>query len=102
MPFSASPTKCTVWFQGHDAEITFTSSSVDVGPACDSWVQSSAASGELWIKDELANAPAGVEQAICSLSSSTGAASAVVEDEAGGIYGQEACTRLISGNWSEQ
>jgi hypothetical protein len=101
MPSSSTPTQCSVWLQGHDAEIIYTSSSVQVDPACDSWIKSSAAGGELWIKNELATVPADVEQNTCSLTSSTGAVTAVVKDEAGGTYGQEACTRLIAGDWTE-
>jgi hypothetical protein len=98
MPASTTPTHCSVWLQGHDAEILFSSTSLDVSPACSSWVQNSAASGELWIANEIADYSN--EQVICSLQDAS--ARAEVEDEAGGVYGQEACTRLIAGGWQEQ
>lgn len=97
MPASSAPTHCTVWMQGHDATILFSSDSLDVNPACDSWVTSSAASGELWIKNEVASSDIGI---VCSLRD--GAAVAEIEDDQGAVFGQQACTELIAGGWTEQ
>lgn len=99
MPASATATDCTVWLEDHYAYIEFSAASLDVRPACASWVQSSAAGGELWMQGMLP-ATTSNETTICTLTDGRGAR-AVVYDEEGDLYGQQACTRLISGTWSE-
>lgn len=101
MPSSSTPTSCTVTLRGYDAEITFESSSLDVTPACNSWVQSSATSGELWQLNAGTSSSSAVTQ-VCVLSGASGQATATIMDSGGQMYGQEACTRLISGGWVEQ
>lgn len=103
MPGSATPTSCTVYLQGHAAEITFSAPSLNVEPACRTWVQSSATSGELWVIGTPPSGETSGDQPICHLETSGGnTAHALVLDQGGAVYGQEACTRLLSaGAWFE-
>jgi hypothetical protein len=99
LPASTSPTTCTVWLQGHDAYATFVDASQDIAPFCASWVQRSAAGGQLWIEG-MEPADLSRETVICQLID--GNAQATISDEAGGSYGQDACERLLAaGGWTE-
>ncbi|HTX33345.1 MAG TPA: hypothetical protein VMD09_18345 [Solirubrobacteraceae bacterium] len=102
MPASSTPTNCFVALHGHDAILAYHSNTLDVSPACASWVQSSAASGELW--DQITGGfAAGTLSTVCTLSGSNGQVTATVLDSGEEVYGQEACTRLLSaGGWTEQ
>lgn len=97
MPASVVPTNCTVELRGHDVRVTFSSQSVDVTPACSTWVQLGASQGELWDR----TGPVVVGEApVCSLVH--GGANAVVDDTGGQAYGQRACTQLLStGLWTQ-
>jgi hypothetical protein len=89
MPASGKPTTCTVSLQGHDAELTFDSQALDVTPACNSWIQSSAAGGELWEDGPPTNPnPSGPFAQVCSLSDN-GRATATINDTGGDAYGQQ-------------
>lgn len=100
MPASPAPTFCNVWLSGHYASILFSSQSVDVQPACASWVRVSAAAGELWL-EQADPYPDSDLATVCYLRD--GSASARVVDESGNddVYGQQACEGLISGSWTE-
>ena len=48
MPASSSPTSCSVYLSGHDAQITASSDNFNVAPFCRATIQAQAASGLVW------------------------------------------------------
>ncbi len=103
MPASPTPTTCSVYMQGHDAQITFDAQALNVASACNSWIQSSAASAELWQNTPSPSAnPTGPLVQVCSLSDN-GQATATIDDTGGEIYGQQACEGLLAaGTWTDE
>jgi hypothetical protein len=87
--------------QGHDAEVIFSSASLNIEPMCADWVSTKAGAGELWIENGPVSHFETVSQ-VCALSDNGGAETAEVWDGGGAMYGQEACTGLLAAGWTEQ
>lgn len=97
---AVAPTRCSVWLQGHLAEISFSSGTVQVQPVCDRWAQTQASAGQFWQENEVAAVPPDVEQLVCLLQD--GPLLATVDDGEGAFYGRQACDALLAGGgWRE-
>jgi hypothetical protein len=98
---SSSSTQCTVYLYGHTAQITFSSDTLDVTPACQTWARTSGAQGEYWVIVQNAGQAPSASDAVtvCSMENAQGTVFAVVNDSRGQTYGQGACSALVSDGW---
>jgi len=97
---STSPSSCHVQpGGGHDAELVFSSDTLDVAPMCDDWVQKSAAQGEIWVENQPITSSGAELTTMCVLHS--GSVTANVVDSGLQTYGQDACRGLLAAGWLE-
>jgi hypothetical protein len=101
---SPAPTRCTDYLYDHAAIVTFSSRTVDVTSACDSWIKVNAGQGQYWVR--LANGaqqafPHGLKR-ICTLEIHNGQITAAVDDNSREVFGQASCSALISAGWVQQ
>jgi hypothetical protein len=100
VPASSSPTSCETYLSGYDAELGFRSATLKVQPDCQSWIHNNASQGQLWTEQAPSEIPSDLS-IVCQLSDPEGKVQAVVLDDGGQTYGQNACTGLISAGWIE-
>jgi hypothetical protein len=103
-PAAANPSLslCKVALYQENAAIIFQGEGVDVNPLCEAWIRAAADGGELWQQVPPDSLPSELPQLVCVLSTDNGRVTATVDDTGGQIYGQEACTALLSnGRWTE-
>jgi hypothetical protein len=103
MPASATPTQCTACLYGHAAQVTFSSQTLDVAPACKSWARTNGEQGQYWV---LVASPASAPSpsdltTVCNLQNEQDNVNAVVDDDGSATYGQAACSGLVSAGWLE-
>lgn len=102
MPASSGPTECTEVLTQHEAQIEFYSSTQDVLPLCQAFIQEAAKGGELWQEIAPPTLQAADASVVCQLVDSSAGVYAIVYDTGGQDYGQEACTSLLAtGSWHE-
>jgi len=99
---SSTATRCTDYLYQHAARITFYSHSFDVSSACRSWVVVNARQGQYWVQTSKAPSSRSRLSTVCTLEIRQGRVIAVVVDSRDEVFGQAACTGLISAGWVEQ
>lgn len=111
MPAEVGGSGCALQLAGHDATVYFSSTSVDVRPACADLIQTFAQQGLLW--NESANfvsvAPSGAagptdpadNQLVCHLQDGGADAYVLVWDSGSADYGTQVCTSLLAGTWTQ-
>ena len=99
LPAAANGSSCTIYAAGHDAQVEFSSASLDVTGECQSWIRVAAIGGTLWTE---ASQGANSDTQVCQVQDPQGNAAATVSDDGGQMYGQQACTVLLAGGWTEQ
>ena len=103
MPVDPGGSGCSVQLSQHTAIVIWTSPSLQVQPACSSWIHVQAETGLLWAETSLpaGGPPAMGDSQVCQLTSDDKRATAFVWDSGSAMYGQAACTSLIAAGWSE-
>ncbi len=102
MPASSSPTSCSVYLSGHDAQITASSDNFNVAPFCRATIQAQAASGLLWNNYPPSPMPTDLSP-VCELKYGSDSGTTItVLDDGGQVYGQQECAALLAQGWTEQ
>jgi hypothetical protein len=100
---ASSPTTCTVYLSGNDAQVTFASADLQVDPECQDLITAAAKGGSLWSEDPSTSSSDGAsEPPVCSLVDPKSQVTATISDTGGAIFSTPICTALISSGWTEQ
>lgn len=92
---------CSVYLYGHPTVITFSSPTLQVRRECADWIRGAARSDELWTPTPQ-QSPNGAYTQVCALEDAQHNVRAMIAaDTGGGVYGQAACTGLITQGWTE-